>query len=121
MTFSGRFLRGADGDSEHRTVHQIEKLIALLTSDLEAEDHALVAGLLRAGVGRRSAMRLVVLVPSAFGRDLVTGLGAVVDPNVEILSEDGSSRTIRRLDSFPEFKAAMSLIPKLRDHPRISL
>jgi hypothetical protein len=91
------------------------KFVSRLARRPDAGDERLLASLLQAGVNLRTAKRLVVLVPSAFGRDVVSRLGVRLDPNVEILREDGSDRTIRRLDSFLEFKVAVSLIPRIRE------
>jgi hypothetical protein len=100
--------------ADHRITHQIDELIALVERFPDADEHTLVASLLRAGVGQRSARRLVVLVTSAVGRDHVARLGVRVDPHIDLESEDGSRRTVR-LDSFAEFRVAVRLIPRLRD------
>ncbi len=115
MRLGLRLPRLRDRDAEHRITHEIEELLTLIAVDPGADDHALLARLLQAGIGRTSAMRLVVLVPTAFGRDLASRRGIRLDPNVEILNQDGSARTIRRLDSFPEFRVAVSLVPRLRE------
>lgn len=114
MRLSLRLPRLRDRDLEHRITHQIGELIAIVEANPDADDQVLLASLLQAGVGRRSAMRLVVSVPIAFGRDLVTTHGVRVDPNIEIQGPDGS-RTIRRLDSFVEFRVAAGLLPRLRE------
>lgn len=116
MRLASRLAGLLDRSAEHGITHQIDELIALVERFPNADEHTLVASLLQAGVGQRSARRLVVLVTSAFGRDHVSRLGARVDPHIDIQGEDGSRRTVR-LDSFAEFRVAVGLIPRVRDSP----
>ena len=96
-------------------IHEIEALFHVILANPAADDEDLLAGLMQAGVGRRSAMRIVVLVPSAFGRDQAARLGARLDDHINIRPDMGPKTTTRRLDSFPEFRVAKQLIPRFRE------
>ena len=101
-------------DEDHRIVHEIEAMIRILGVDPDLEDSRLVEALIQTGIGRRRAERLTILVPIAFGRDLVTQLGVRTDPNIEVDRANGSRRRVR-LDTFREFRVAREVSERIRN------
>ncbi len=109
------FLRSRDPSITPDVLQRwIELMVETAEGQRDLSEEELSQALVRQGVPPLTAVRLVVLVPVAFGDFLLSEMGAGVTPSIGLVSKSGKVSKVTLLTNFAEYRAAAELASGLR-------